>query len=693
MAINFAGLLGGLGAGAQQLATQQEQQRQSDLAKRLQEQQLEEAKAQNLRNYNLARSKDEREDARLLEAEARQTYTILNNYAIQDRDDEAQTLTELTTYGKTPEEKQFLIEQRRARHEYRKRAIKDLGSLPEVVKRFPDVTLLLAPSKIAAEGFIAPSAMIPFNQQLSAIESATKAVGALSPAARPGDVARRRAELAQLGIPQSTLDASFPMMGQPKNIGEATTRSRAPLESELLTGPVDLERVNQIRREFGEPSIVNQGGAFVVPSSVESTQTPGISARVTRQFDPATGQIRLTEQQQYMPTYEPPEAENQRRGIQQQQLEFLRRTMDPRVAKEFWNSRLARANALLADKKLEWFDKKADAEIKAMWRRGTKGASSGLAEIAGDLKAFAAESLAASRFGSLGVSVANLDIQNERLRQGRIQSMERRLDGIRTQINEATMALAKAKDTAFSGTHKAGLAVVEDLKKQESELRKQLDLVVSGNADAINSGFFSGAIADLNQTPTSGLPSAAQMLQQATSRTGQIVQGGVQGFRSGQQGGGINIAPQFVLGGQQAGAGAAGGVAPGALPWPLGGGGGPQFEDTAASKGITPERMAQVRSAFPGIPDNKLQQYMTADGEITPQGRLILPKLAKQVKDKQKATPVDIRGDGLSLRLSPEDAAKLRQRRKSGSTESATEPSAGKQLPAKDKTVLPEVTL
>lgn len=691
MAINLAGLLGGLGVGAQQLASQQEQQRQSDSAKRLQEQQLAETKAQNLRNYNLALQKDEREDARLLEAEARQTYTILNNYAIQDRDDEAQTLTELTTYGKTPEEKQFLIDQRKARHEYRRKAIEDLGSLPEVVKRFPDVTRLLAPSKIAAEGFIAPSAMIPFNQQLAAIESATKAVGALSPAARPGDVARRRAELAQLGIPQSTLDASFPMMGQPKNIGEATTRSRAPLESELLTGPVDLERVNQIRREFGEPSIVNQGGVFVVPSSVESTQTPGISARVTRQFDPATGQVRLTEQQQYMPTYEPPEAEATRRGIQQQQLEFLRRTMDPRVAKEFWNSRLARANALLKDKELEWFDRKADAEIKAMWRRGTKGASSGLAEIAGDLKAFAAESLAASRFGSLGVSIANLDIQNERLRQGRIQSMERRLDGVAAQIKEAKVAAAKARDMGLAGTHKAGMDAVDELVRQESELRKQLDLVRSGNADAINSGFFSGAITDLNQTPTSGLPSAAQMLQQATSRTGQIVQGGVQGFRSGQQGGGINFNPQFNLGGQQAGA--AGGVAPGALPWPLGGGGGPQFGDPALSKGITPERMAQVRNAFPGIPDSKLQQYLTADGQVTPQGRLILPKLAKQIKDKQKATPVDIGGDGLSLRLSAEDAAKLRQRRKSGSKESATKPSAGKQLPAKDKTVLPEVTL
>jgi hypothetical protein len=655
MAINFAGLLGGLGAGAQQLATQREQERQFNINRQFAERQFAESQLGRQQQYELQKAQGERADAALdrqmreaRNKELRDANISAIKLIDQDNLDEENFLKELRAPGLTPAD----IENIRARRRQRRKVVEDALNSFDKIEGYSDLfgpaVSRLQASPIAGTGELKIRPQINWKDYTSVLEQARKRISDVAPAQQ------RETWATQVGLLANSIGVDFEdVAGQIPEPGslvkgitpQTTTKQRAPTANELgIYGPAPLDTAKVLREMAVGQQKGGAQGNRLLPGFKPTETLPG-GATVTRAFNPATGMIDVTETEAPLKYgYSTSEKEVLQRTALELKNQETRLLMDPRVRKANEDARTARLRGDLMEKELDWVDRLNQSKIDSASRArvakaaaaAKQGASLGVS-LADRIKMYSAESLNSYRD-------AQTYLADAKLRQGEIGRLTAEISKLETLANAAEVKAAESADKAMANVRNASLKVAAQLREQAKALRTQLGHIEQGNVAGMRAftGSQMGGFDPMNAS-VADIAARVQTGSAGVARIGQLMQTGVEGMRSGtqqvpQQGqGGVMVNLGGInLGGLLGGGGPAPGPGGGGGGWWPGGG---RFNPDEV-KGPDSNRVAAFQRKYPNVDPATITTYVGShlrpDGTMEPSMERLLSQL-----NKQNAKPKD----------------------------------------------------
>jgi len=646
MAINLSGLLGGLGIGAQQLASQMESERQFDINKRMAQQDFLSRLMKQRQDYELARDTAERADKALLRQERQQALAMANQTDIavrgliaSDLVDEQKTIGELGSLGLTPERIGQIKEERAARRKLVEDALSAYGKEGIYRDVYGDPMARLAPSRVVAPTYVAPINVTP-EQRINIFGGARTAIERSAPGQKMQEWGGQVRKLQALGLNPVDIERFLPKPGTVYEVGAETTQARSAMPGEVVSfkTPIKSPEGEVIlpqgpTKDFGVIS-----GLPFAGSKFKPVETLPSGERITRTILPS-GEVQVTRKQpDVTEQYTSPEMEGlkaQAQRLHNQQFELL---MDPTVQAAYLKNEGLRLKARLNLKELAWYDRLADAKVRDLLeQRGGRGVSSAaknakdavdtLMSVSDAVKVYNAESLNAYRN-------ADLWMRDRTQRNSELDSLERQVRAIETKADDAELKAAEARDTAYEATRQKSVELAKRLRSEAAELRQKIKAIRDGNASAM--ARYAGVSSfDPNQASASDLMSYIQ--NPGGNRMTELMGGGVQTTRSGQSGGTgtspMVYAPNITVGGQGAvaGQGGAPGVAPGGGASPFGPGG-PGFNDKVHD-------LSFWQAKFPKLSPARIRQVMDKNGNIANTNVTILAAENKKAKETEAKAP------------------------------------------------------
>jgi len=631
MAINLSGLLGGLGIGAQQLASQMEERRKFDLNKAFTQEEFAQRKLKQQQDYELARDTAERADKALLRQERQQALAMANQTDIavrgliaSDLADEQKTIGELGSLGLTPERIGQIKEERAARRKLVEDALSAYGKEGIYRDVYGDPMARLAPSRVVAPTYVAPINVTP-EQRMNIFGAARTAIERSAPGQKMQEWGGQVRKLQALGLNQSDIQRFLPKPGTVYEVGAETTQVRPAMSGETILpqGPILADGI------FSGPAFAS--------SKFQPVETLPSGERIERTILPS-GEVQVTRKQpDVTEQYSSPEMEGlkaQAQRLHNQQFELL---MDPTVQAAYLKNEGLRLKARLNLKELAWYDRLADAKVKDLLeQRGGRGASSAaknakdavdaLMSVSDAVKVYNAESLNAYRN-------ADLWMRDRTQRNAELDRYERQVQAIETKADAAELKAAEARDTAYEATRQKSVDLAKRLRAEAADLRQKIKAIRDGNASAM-ARYAGMSSFDPNNASASDLMSYIQ--NPGGNRMTQLMGGGVQTTRSGQSGGAgtspMVYAPNITVGGQGAAAGQGGapGAAPGGGASPLGPGG-PKFDDRETP--TSGKTLADWKKVFPLLSDEDITRNMDRNGNIPRPARMNLQKKNEKLKE------------------------------------------------------------
>lgn len=642
MAINLSGLLGGLGIGAQQLASQLEERRKFNINKALAEDEFVQRKLKQQQDYDLARDAAERADKTLLRQERAQALTLANNTDIavrgliaSDLADEQKTIGDLGSLGLTPERIQQIKDERSARRKLVEDALSAYGKEGIYREVYGDPLMRLAPSRVVAPTYVAPINITP-EQRINIFGGARTAIERSAPGQKLQEWGGQVRKLQALGLQPQDIERYLPKPGTVYEAGKITSAERAAMPGEFIQpqGPA---------RDSGYIT-----GTPIVSPKFTPSETLPTGERITREVLPS-GQIKVTRQQpDITEQYASAEMEGLKATAQRLQNEQYALLMDPTVKQKILQNEGLQIKNRLGLRQLAWYDRLQSAKIKDLLeQRGSGGSAkaakdavNGLMSVSDAVKVYNAEQLNAYRN-------ADLWIKDRAAREAELNRLQSRVDQLKKNANEAEIKGAQSKDTAFEATRKTSIALANNLRKEAADLERQINAIRAGNQQAM--ARYAGVSSfDPNQASASDLLGYIQ--NPGGNRLTQMMGGGVAATRSGQSGGagGIVFSPNFSFGGPGGagagpGQGAPGQGGPGGGQSPLGPGG-PQPDDLNVK--VTTKTLADWKKVFPLLPEAKISSYMDKNRNISEPARAILRQLNADAKKEADSSPKESTATG-----------------------------------------------
>lgn len=639
MAINFAGLLGGLGTGAQQLAAQQEQQRQFDINKLFAERTFQESITKRKQDFGLAQQAADRLDAAQRRAERQQSaveagraYEVVRSIIADELRDEQTTYGEMAQPGLQATDIEEMRRLRAERRAVRESQLKGY-QLPDFVNIYGDPLAMLPPSKLVSAGYRPPVALKPL-ERLQVFDASRKRISEVPDKDKASVWAGEAARISEtLGLPLEDVRRSLRAPGEILTPGVTTTRKRVAQPGELLAGTGEAPAPG-----IGfKPMETLAGGATVRRTVLPSGEI---------QLEETTAPVRES--------YASKEMDDLRERAQALNNALLEGTVQSKIRSGKAAADLAEIKARIAGKEEAWYDRTADARIKKLLatpagKRAANASKTGIAEamsIKDMVAVFNANSLASYRD-------AVLWDKDQSRRTSELNRIQSRIDKLKSTADAAEFKSAEAKSMGDEVSRRSAAGIADRLRKEAADLEKSLEPVRTGNA----AGMAAVAGVPYADTRTMGRSGLETFLSIGQQRLNQMATGGVLGSQQGQQQApqqqapNIIVAPQIGIPGQQVAAPGYPGLPGGAAGswWP--GGGGPAFDPNSGGAVIPAGRLDQVKAAFPFITDKTdpglLERSIGPDGKIDPAQRRLLEMRNEQLKkagagkkeDKDKPKP------------------------------------------------------
>lgn len=622
MAINFAGLLGGLGVGAQQLAAQREQERQFNINRQFAERQFAESQLGRQQQYELQKAAAERADA-LAERQSKELRNkelgLANQSVVSllsaDLQDEEKALEELRQPGLSPADIEGIRERRRKRRKVVEDALASFDKMSGYSDLFGSAFSRLQASPVAGVEPLKVTPKVNWTQYFDKLDAARKTIASVAPDKQQSEWATQAAILAKgTGASMEEVEQKLPRPGTGTGVFEPSTFNIPSPEGVIpqpKTGAEDwLANINRIRSEFGQaPTQLQEVKGKEIPFQYSSPERDALLTEAQRLQNE---ERRLLMDSKFKAAIEDVNTKRLRNILTQKQID--------------WYDRIQAAN--IASKAARVAVQKAQAAAKAGTEKGIS--------LADQVRMFSAESLNAYRDNQTWLAT-------EKMRQTRIGQLSGEISKLETLANAAEVKAAESADKAMKNVQSASLKVAESLRAQAKALRQQLDHISNGNAAGMAA--YTGSSLGAFNPATASSAGLASFLQGGQARIQSLMQTGVQGMQSGMQGqqpqgqGGtvVNLGGISIGGGQPA----AGMVGPNGQPL--------NFNDPAtlmamiqafAGKGgmadykptpeITMGRWDELRKVFPNLTDNDIKVYLKPDGSLVPEGKTLLTALNKR---------------------------------------------------------------
>lgn len=546
MAINFAGLLGGLGAGAQQLATQQEQQRQFDINKLFAERTFQEGVAKRKQDFELAQKTADRLDAAqrrqeqiLANQEAAAAFSVVNQIASGDLQDEITTRAELGKPGLTDAQRQGILAARKEKHDAAANAIRGFGALPDFQRIYGDPLKLLKPSTVLMPGY-KPTVNVTFAEEQAAFKAARDRIAAVPKANQLSQWKQQFDQLVSAGFDQSVVEKNLARPGAVIEPGVTTAKTRAAMP--------------------GETAGIF-GNVVGVPSFVPSETTAG-GKKIERSILPS-GEVQVQETTApILQEYVTPEMETMRVQAQRLKNDELAALLNPRIRKATVENEILELRSKLLGKQLAWYDRLTTAQINQMNSAARKAAAAGkkansdLLSLSDRVKLFMAQSLNAYRTDTMTESRRKNSLAE-------VRALRSEITRLRITASQAKMQAGQASDSANEQFRQSSMQEADNLSKQADDLEAKLKAFESGNVAAMEAA---SGISPIN-VGTAGAADLSSFVQRQTPAAqlmGNLVSQGLGGVvgPGGQQAPAapnVIVAPNISIPGM-------GGAAAGAVP-------------------------------------------------------------------------------------------------------------------------------
>lgn len=578
MAINFAGLLGGLGVGAQQLAAQREQERQFNINRQFAERQFAESQLGRQQQYELQKAAAERADA-LAERQSKELRNkelgLANQSVVSllsaDLQDEEKALEELRQPGLSPTDIEGIRERRRKRRKVVEDALASFDKMTGYSDLFGSAFSRLQASPIAGTEPLRVTPKVNWTQYFDKLDTARKTIASVAPDKQQSEWATQAAILAKgTGAPMEEVEQKLPRPG---------------------TGTGVFEQGKEIPFQYSSPER---------------------DALLTEAQRLQNEERRLLMDSKFKAAIEDVNTKRLRNILMQRQINWYDRIQASNIA-----SKAARAAV-----------QKAQAAAKA-------GAEKGIS-LADRVRIFSAESLNAYRDNQTWVATE----QMRQTRIGKLSDEISKLETLANAAEvKAAESADKAMKNVQSASLKVAESLRAQAKALRQQLDHIRNGNAAGMAAYTGSslGAFNPATAS-----SAGLASFLQSGQariQSLMQTGvQGMQSGMQGQQPQGQGGTVvNLGGISIGGGQPA----AGMVGPNGQPLnfndratlmamiqALAGRGG--MADYKPTPEITTGRWDELRKVFPNLTDDDIKQYLKPDGSLVPEGKPLLIALNKR---------------------------------------------------------------
>ena len=487
MGFNFAQFLGGLGAGAQQFAAGEQERRRQEEAAKLSAAQLGLTQLQNQRmfdlqqkQFGLAEDRANREEARLLESQVRDSYQKIQDIIRRDAASEAATLDVLRDPAADDETKSTFIKQRLAEHESNKQELGFYAGLPEMQKRFGDkLPSQLIPTRIR-EGLKLPPKinMVELNK---AIDADRRYIAGLAEKDKPTQILTTRQKYVNLGVPQDRVKSDFPMPDE--KIGEVTRkryRPATPEERRAIT-------------PFGSPSLTLPPPG-TPPFDLKAWQTGADQAgrgmgAISRAFTPQ-GTVEITETSPVYGGYPASEMAGIKVQQAQQSLDQLNALFGPKMRQANAAATKAEYDAAIRGIDLKFHGKLLESKIAANFARQARAAANKGSSLADGIKQLAFESLNMYRQAQIAGNQQAMQLNWARLNAGKIAGYERQFADYDRQINDLQVKAGVFATMGQEAARKAAMDGVANLKAKQAELRPILDALKAGDIESANQAAF-----------------------------------------------------------------------------------------------------------------------------------------------------------------------------------------------------------